>query len=95
MYDLLYQIYCAKLTAEGQDARRETSLREWIREGHRQRIGRTPEETSDEKIVWWVFMCLAGLMTFVYYICLYFCLNEDSSVDENLLRKKLEDRKRR
>ena len=37
MYDLLYQVYCAKLTKGGSDFVQETQLREWIREGKVQR----------------------------------------------------------
>jgi len=38
MYDMLYQLYCAKLTEEGQDLRREQNIRNWIKETHRARI---------------------------------------------------------
>lgn len=50
---------------------------------------------EDEVLVWWIFMGMAVLCSVVYYVCLYFCLNEDQSVDEYALRKKVEEARRR
>ena len=36
-YDLLYQVYCAKLTEEGSDLSSETQLRRFIKEGKEKR----------------------------------------------------------
>lgn len=33
MYDLLYQVYCAKLTQEGSELAQENALRDFISEG--------------------------------------------------------------
>jgi hypothetical protein len=97
MYDMMYQIYCAKLTEEGQDYKREQNIRDWIREGHRKRLnkGRLEEVVDDDVIVWWIFMGMAVLCSIVYYVCLYFCLNEDQSVDEKYLRRKVEEARKR
>ena len=40
-------------------------------------------------------MGMAVLCSVVYYVCLYFCLNEDQSVDEHALRKKVADARKR
>ena len=40
--------------------------------------------------MWWIFIGLASLSTIVYYVCLYFCLNEDTqSVDISELQARV------
>lgn len=42
MYDMLYSLYCAKLSDEGQEFNRERDIRSWIRETHRSRNDSKP-----------------------------------------------------
>jgi hypothetical protein len=101
MYDMLYSIYCAKLNPEGQDFNRERDLRDWVRETHRTRnmkpkpSGEQLKHYDDDDLIWIIFMGLTCLCTIVYYICLYFCLTEETTVDENEMRRKVKDAKQR
>lgn len=96
MYDMLYQIYCGKLSEEGLEYSREKHLRDWVREGHRIRVeGERRQVSDDDTIVTYIFLGLTTLCTIVYYICLWFCLNEDQSVDEGAMRRKVRDAKQR
>lgn len=50
---------------------------------------------TDEEIVWYVFFGLACLCTVVFYICLYFCMSEESTVDLDQLRRRVKEAKQR
>ena len=50
---------------------------------------------EDDEIVWWIFLGLCFLGTIVYYVCIYFCLYDDSAVNENEIRRKVMEAQRR
>ena len=54
MYDMLYQVYCAKLTAEGSDIEQEKALRDFIKtsKAKRQKESKT-FSTKVEKASWY------------------------------------------
>ena len=44
---------------------------------------------DDEEIIWWIFLGLASVSTIVYYVCLWFCIYDESAVNENEIRNKV------
>jgi len=52
-------------------------------------------QSEDEEVLWWIFIALAGVSTIVYYVCLWFCIYDESAVNEEEIRKKVMDAQRR
>ena len=93
-YDLLYQVYCAKLTEEGSDYSSEKALRKFIREGKENRQsetlsfksskkGKSDEWFSDDNsLLKWIAGGFVSIVVFIYYLVLYFTVFDTSEQNE-------------
>ena len=101
-YDLLYQVYCAKLTEEGSDYSAERDLRNFIKNGKEKRQSETLTFKSkskaekrkssswfsnDEQLIKSIFAGLIMIVVFVYYLVLYFSVFDTSEKDEENLHR--------
>ena len=97
MYDLLYQVYCAKLTNEGSDINQETSLRKFIEIGKEKRLaesksfgsskGKTSSWHDEDNIIRYIAGGLLAIITLIYYVVLCFTVFDTSEEHEENLRK--------
>lgn len=74
LYDLLYQMYCAKLTPEGLPYAHETQLRNYL---NKARTGSIESKggsmsTHEREIMIYIFVAIATLLSFVYLLVLFF-----------------------
>ena len=108
MYDMLYQVYCAKLTAEGSDIQQERALRDFIKESKLKRVKESKSFASKEKeseswykddarLVKAILGGFALICSLLYYIVLYFTVLEknDDEQDQYNERQAINRRKRR
>ena len=89
-YDLLYQVYCAKLTEEGSDYSSEKALRKFIREGKENRQSETltfKSKKNAKKDSWFdddnsllktIAAGFVSIIVFIYYLVLYFTVFDTS-----------------
>lgn len=88
MYDMLYSVYCAKLTKEGYPKTYEDQLRQYIDEG-KDEARQTEKQRSrkqEENLAWYVFGALAIIMVFIYYLVLMFTICDDSIAQERQMK---------
>ena len=97
-YDLLYQVYCAKLTEEGSDYSSERDLRNFIKNGKEKRQNESLSFKSskrkssswystDEQLIKWIFAGFILIVVFIYYLVLYFTVFDTSDKDEENLHR--------
>ena len=87
-YDLLYQVYCAKLTEEGSDLSSEISLRRFIKEGKEKRLSESksfgskskssPWYSDDASLIKFILAGFAVIVVGLYYLVLWFTVFDTS-----------------
>lgn len=98
-YDLLYQVYCAKLTEQGSDYSSEQALRRFIKESKEKRMSETmsfkskskskskPWFADDGQLFWWIAAGFVSIIVILYYVVLYFTVFDTSLEEENRLHR--------
>jgi hypothetical protein len=89
LYDVLYSLYCAKLTEDGHPKNYEDQLRAFIDEGKAE--ARKPKQLQarrdEESLAWYVFACLAVVLVAIYYLVLLFTICDDQTMKERELKE--------
>lgn len=84
LYDMLYSIYCAKLTKDGHPKEYEDQLRQFIDKGKHEdkQTQKQRSRKEEENLAWYVFGALAVVLVIIYYLVVLFTICDDQTIKE-------------
>lgn len=94
MYDMLYSVYCAKLSADGQEYAVEAALRESVLDDNSDKStsSKSKKDDSDQDVIWWVVFVVVIIGLLFYYVILCFTVFDKSVTDSELYRQREKER---